>query len=69
MVAALLAGLIAGNAVGSLVPPLVALAVGLVDGLGTSRLRGYRDAGFEALIMVGLIRVGLWPVADQARRF
>ena len=40
MVAALLAGLIPGNAVGS----LVAVA------LGAARLRGYRDAGIEALI-------------------
>ena len=62
MAAALLAGLIPGNAMGSLVPPLVALAVGLVDGLGTSRLRGYREAGIEALIMAGLIGVGLLPV-------
>ena len=62
MVAALLAGLIPGNAIGSLVPPLVAVAVGLVDGLGASRLRGYREAGIEALIMAGLIGVGLLPV-------
>ena len=62
MVAALLAGLIPGDAIASLVPPLVALAIGLVDGLGTSRLRGYREAGVEALIMAGLIGVGLLPV-------
>ena len=43
-------------------PPLVALAVCRVDGLGTARLRGYREAGIEALIMVGLIGAGLLPV-------
>ena len=43
-------------------PPLVALAVGLMDGLGTSRLRGYREAGIEALTMAGLIGIGLLPV-------
>ena len=62
MAAALLAGLIPGNAIGSLVPPLVAFAVGLVDGLGTSRLRGYREAGIEALVMAALIGIGLLPV-------
>lgn len=60
--AALLAGLVPGNGVMWLVPPLVALAVGLVDGLGTSRLRGYRDAVVETLAMSTLIGVGLLPV-------
>ena len=46
MVAALLAGLIPRYTIAS----LLALAVGLVDGLGTSRLRGCREAGIEALI-------------------
>lgn len=36
----LLAGLMPGTAVIWIVPPLLALAVGMVDGLGTSRLRG-----------------------------
>lgn len=58
MVAARLAGLIPGNAIGSLVPPLGAFALGLADELGTSRLRGYREAGIEALIVTGLIAVG-----------
>ena len=62
MVAALLAGLIPNNPIGPFVPPLVALAVGLVDGLGTTRLRGYREAGIESLIMAGLIGGGLLPV-------
>ena len=52
------AGLIPGNAIGSLVPPLGAFALGLADELGTSRLRGYREAGIEALIVTGLIAVG-----------
>ena len=46
MVAALLAGLIPRYTIAS----LLALAVGLVDGLGTSRLRGCWEAGIEALI-------------------
>ena len=54
MVAARLAGLIPGNAIGS----LGAFALGLVDELGTSRLRGYREAGIEALIVTGLVGVG-----------
>ena len=59
--AALLAGLVPGNGVMWIVPPLVALAVGLVDGLGTARLHGYRDAAVETLTMSGLIGAGLWP--------
>lgn len=61
MAAALLGGLVPGNGVMWIVPPLVALAVGLVDGLGTSRLRGYRDAAVETLTMSTLIGVGLLP--------
>lgn len=61
MAAALLAGLVPGNGVMWIVPPLVALAVGLVDGLGTTRLGGYRDAAAEALTMSGLIGAGLLP--------
>ena len=61
MVAALLAGLVPGNGVMWIVPPLVALAVGLVDGLGTSSLRGYREATVETLTMSGLIGAGLLP--------
>ncbi len=47
----LLAGLFPGTAVIWIVPLLLALAVGMVDGLGTSRLREYREAGKEALII------------------
>ena len=61
MAAALLAGLVPGNGVLWIVPPLVALAVGLVDGLGTSRLQGYRHAAMEALTMSTLVGVGLLP--------
>ena len=42
-------------------PPLVALTVGLVDGLGTSRLRGYREASLEALTVCALAGAGLLP--------
>lgn len=62
MAAALLVGLVPGNGVMWIVPPLVALAVGLVDGLGTARLQGYRDAAMETLAMASLIGAGLWPV-------
>ena len=61
MAAALLAGLVPGNGVVWLVPPLVALAVGLVDGLETIRLQGYRDAAVETLAMSVLIGAGLLP--------
>ena len=61
MAAALLAGLVPGDGVMWIVPPLGALAVGLVDGLGTSRLRGYRDAVVETLAMSTLIGIGLLP--------
>jgi hypothetical protein len=61
MAAALLAGLVPGNGVMWIVPPLVALAVGLADGIGTTRLRSYRDAGMETLTMSALIGVGLLP--------
>ena len=57
MVVALLAGLIPSYAIGS----LLALVVGLVDGLGTSRLRGcwgsrHRGADRKRLDWVALIR-------------
>ena len=61
MAAALLAGLVPGNGVMWIVPPLVALAVGLVDGLGTARLHGYRDAAVETLALSTLIGAGLLP--------
>ncbi len=38
-----------------------ALAIGLIDGLGTSRLRGYREAGLESLTMAVLLGIGLMP--------
>ena len=41
--------------------PILALAIGLVDGLGTSRLRGYRETGIESLTMSGLLGIGLIP--------
>ena len=66
MAAALLAGLVQGNGLILITPPLVALAVGLVDGLGTSRLRGYRDAGMEASIMSMLVGIGLLPALGVA---
>ena len=64
--AALLAGLVPGNGVMWLVPPLVALTIGLVDGLGPSRLQGYRSAGVETLAMSILIGAGLLPALGLA---
>lgn len=61
MAAALLAGLVPGNGIGYVVPPVAALAVGLVDGLGASRLRGYRDAAVEAAAMSSLLALGMLP--------
>ncbi len=61
MTAALLAGLVPGSGVIWIVPPLVALAVGLVHGLGTPLLHGYRNAVVETLTMSSLIGAGLLP--------
>ena len=48
------ATLLAGRAAlspGWLVPPLLALALGLMDGLGSARLRGYRESLRESLLI------------------
>lgn len=44
---------------GPLIPPVLALAVGLMDGLGPSRLAGYREAFRESLLVSGLLGFGL----------
>ena len=44
----------------------MALTVGLVDGLGTSRLRGYREAGFESLTVCALAGAGLLPALGRS---
>lgn len=44
---------------GPLVPPVLALAIGLMDGLGPSRIAGYREAARESLLVSGLLAVGL----------
>ena len=66
MAAALLAGLVPGNGIGYVVPPVAALSVGLVDGLGTSRLRGYRDGTVEAGVMSSLLALGMLPAMGIA---
>ena len=57
----LFAGLLPGNALGPIIVPTLALAIGLVDGLGASRLRGYREAVLESLTMSVLLGIGLLP--------
>lgn len=45
--------------------PSLALAIGLCDGLGSSRIEGYRDATLETLTIAVLLGLGLLPgVAD-----
>ncbi|MDE2809484.1 MAG: hypothetical protein OXN90_13805 [Gemmatimonadota bacterium] len=42
-------------------PVLVPLALGLIDGLGPSRLSGYRETSIAALTVTALLGVGLLP--------
>ena len=58
-VTALIAGLIPGNPWGTLITPVLALSIGLTDGLGETRIRGYRDALLEAALVSGLLAAGL----------
>ena len=41
--------------------PSLALAIGLCDGLGSSRIEGYRDATLETLTIAVLLGLGLLP--------
>ncbi len=61
VMSALVAGLLPGTGLGPIIGPILALAIGLIDGLGTSRLRGYREAGLESLTMAVLLGIGLMP--------
>ncbi len=56
---ALIAGLIPGNPWGTLVTPVLALSIGLTDGLGETRIRGYRVAILEATLVSALLGAGL----------
>ncbi len=62
--AGLIAGLIPQNPWGQLIPPILALAIGLTDGLGETRIRGYREAFHEAALISGLLGAGLLFVPD-----
>lgn len=62
--AGLIAGLIPQNPWGQLIPPILALAIGLTDGLGETRIRGYREAFHEATLLSGLLGLGLLLVPD-----
>jgi hypothetical protein len=57
--AGLIAGLIPDNPWGQLIPPILALAIGLTDGLGETRIRGYREAFHEAALLSSLLGLGL----------
>ncbi len=46
---------------GIILPPLLPLAVGLIDGLGPSRLSGYRDVIRETFILAVLLSLGFIP--------
>ena len=46
---------------GVYVPPMLGLGVGLLDGLGTQRVRTYREASLESLVMSVLLAVGVAP--------
>ena len=59
MAAALIAGLVPGNPWGTFVTPVLALSIGLTDGLGETRIRGYREALLEATLVSGLLGTGL----------
>ncbi|MDE2881664.1 MAG: hypothetical protein OXU35_03385 [Acidobacteriota bacterium] len=61
---ALIAGLVPGNPWGALVPPVLALSIGLTDGLGETRIRGYREALAESALLSGLLGAGLLFVRD-----
>ena len=51
---------------GVYVPPVLGLGVGLLDGLGTQRVRTYRDAGLESLVMGALLALGVAPALGPA---
>ena len=46
---------------GVYVPPIFGLGVGLLDGLGTQRVRTYREASLESLVMSVLLALGVAP--------
>lgn len=56
---AMIAGLVPGNPWGTLVTPVLALSIGLTDGLGETRIRGYREALLEATLVSALLGAGL----------
>jgi len=66
VMAALVAGLIPDDGLGVIIPPVLALAIGLIDGLGASRLSGYREAGLESAAVSVLLGVGLLPALSWA---
>ena len=61
---ALIAGLVPENPWGALVPPVLALSIGLTDGLGETRIQGYREALQESALLSGLLGAGLLFVPD-----
>ncbi len=46
---------------GIYIPPVLGLGLGLIDGLGTQRVRTYRDASIESLIMCVVLALGVAP--------
>ena len=63
ILAALVAGVTSGTSGAFFIaPPMLApLALGLIDGLGPSRLSGYRETSIGALMVTALLGFGLLP--------
>ena len=51
---------------GVYVPPIFGLGVGLLDGLGAQRVRTYREATIESLVMSVLLALGVLPALGPA---
>lgn len=51
---------------GVYVPPVLGLGVGLLDGLGVQRVRTYREASLESLVMCVLLALGVAPALGPA---
>ena len=60
---ALIAGLLPGDPWGPLAAPVLAIALGLIDGLGETRIRGYREAILESALVSALLGVAFLVAA------
>ncbi len=60
IIAALIEGFAPFNGIGIIIPPIIGIAIGFVDGIGTERLRGFREAIVVSLVMGAVLGAGLW---------